>query len=71
MMPYLPAQLEMRASDLRKFKNSGTGLILDNQSQVTDLASDQSWVIWNGEFENTDTKNEVNSDDENYEGLSI
>ena len=71
MMPYLPAQLETRASDLRKLKRSGSGLVSDNQSEVTDLAPDQPWVIWNCEFGNTATKTEFNSDDDNYEGISI
>lgn len=57
-MPYLPEPCETRASDLRKYNSPGSGLLLDDQSEVTDLIPSQTWV-WSAGFEESsaDTKN--------------
>ena len=72
MMPYLPEPCEALADNLRKYKKSGSGLILDNQSEVTDLMPDQSWVSWDNCYSGGHQSHEESqSDEENYEGLTI
>jgi hypothetical protein len=55
MMPYLPEAVESRANDIKKIKNVGSGLILDNQSEVSDLMPDQPWITWE-DYDNIDSQ---------------